>query len=636
MKSLFTLLCFLVVCQLSAQWYDPEKVNSKVQFAYTGAIEQLRDGQLDAGKKLLFTTLKLDPKFVDGYLSLGGVYGQQRRYDSAIYFYKQGIALDSIYSRDMYLPYSINLAGAGRFAEAKEIITRFLSIPRLDARSAKAGEYRLSTYNFALNLAAKHGGITPSFAPLNLGDSINSARSEYYPSFTINDSILVYTRRGDGIREDFMMSKKTGNAYTRSALLGGSLNARASKGGLMISQDGEWLIFAGNFPDIGFGDFDLYICYAAPDGWSEPFNLGAQINSDFWDSSPTLSPDKQVLYFSSSRPGGYGGKDLYYCLRQPNGRWGNAENMGPNFNTSADELAPFIHADNQTLFFTSGGHPGYGGSDIYLSRKGPDGQWSIPQNLGYPINTIEEDGSLSVAADGKTAYFASARSDSRGGLDLYRFELPSYDRPLRTLWVSGVVADAKTKKGLPSAIELKNIGTGAVLQKVMTDETGQYLVTLPIGSDYSFTVNRQGYLYYSDRFNLGTQTADSTYEKNIFLVPISLNSSVELKNILFETKSFKLNPASNIELDKLVKLLQDNPSLKLQINGHTDNVGKPQDNIVLSTNRAKAVVEYLVAKGISKTRLSFKGYGATKPIADNKTEQGRAKNRRTELLVVGL
>jgi tetratricopeptide (TPR) repeat protein len=336
----------LAITNGNAQWYDPEKVNSKVQFIYTGAIEQLRDGQFEAGKKLLRSALKLDPKFVDGYLSLGGACGQMKQYDSAIYFYQKGFELDSIYSRDMYLPYSINLAGAGRFAEAKEKITRFLSTPKLDPRSIKAGEYRLSTYNFAIDLAAKHGGIAPDFKPLNLGDSINSNRSEYYPSFTIDDSILVFTRRGEGIREDFITATKTAADYTKAVRLEGSLNARASKGGLMISQDGEWLIFAGNFPEQGMGDFDLYICYAAPDGWSEPFNLGENINSEFWDSSPTLSPDKQVLYFSSSRPGGYGGKDLYYSLRQPNGRWGVAENMGPNFNTSADELAPFIHADN--------------------------------------------------------------------------------------------------------------------------------------------------------------------------------------------------------------------------------------------------------------------------------------------------
>ncbi|HMP95180.1 MAG TPA: OmpA family protein, partial [Phnomibacter sp.] len=330
------------------------------------------------------------------------------------------------------------------------------------------------------------------------------------------------------------------------------------------------------------------------------------------------------------------GKDLYVSHRRPNGTWGPAENMGENFNTAADDLAPFIHADNQTLYFTSGGHPGYGGSDIYLSRKGPGGQWSKPQNLGYPINTIDDDGSLSVAADGKTAYFASFRADSRGGLDLYRFELPTHVQPAQTLWVSGRVYDAQTGKGLPSAVELKNLNTAESLQKVITDETGNYLITLPRGSDYTFTVNRKGYLFYTDRFMLSTATAaDTTYKFDIALQPISLQTKVELKNILFETNAFKLAPASFIELDKLVALLQDNPSLKVQISGHTDNVGKPADNQLLSTNRAKAVVDYLISKGIDKNRLSYKGFGATRPVANNNTEEGRAKNRRTEMEVTG-
>lgn len=626
----------LLALAASGQWYDPEKVSSKLQFVYSGAIDQLRDGNMEAGKRLLHTALKTDPRFVDAWLSLAGACGQQKQYDSADAYYRKAFELDSIYSRDMYLPWSINLAGLGRFAEALEKVNRFLAIPNLDSRSRKSGEFRQGTYRFAVAHMAALQRTAGSFNPQNLGDSVNSPRSEYYPSFTIDDSVLVFTRRGDGIREDFFSSQRQQGSYRRSGLLQGTLNERVAKGGLIISQDGEWLVFAGNFPNEGYGDFDLYICYATPDGWSEPFNLGPAVNTDFWESSPTLSPDKQILYFSSNRPGGYGGKDLYLSRRQPNGTWGRAENMGPDFNTAADELAPFIHADNQTLYFTSGGHPGYGGSDIYVSRKGPGGKWSLPQNLGYPINTIDDEGSLSVSADGRTAYFASFRSDSRGGLDLYKFDLPEDVRPLRTRWLLGTVTDAVTGQGLPTAIELKNVRTGELLQRIVTDETGHYLVTLPVGEAYSFTVNRKGYLYYSDRFDLSSQQADSSYEKNIALQPIRINSSLELKNILYETNSFQLNPASYVELDKLVQLLKDNASLKVQINGHTDNVGKPADNLLLSTNRAKAVVAYLVSKGIDTGRLTAKGFGSTKPLADNTTEAGRAKNRRTELVVTAM
>jgi outer membrane protein OmpA-like peptidoglycan-associated protein/tetratricopeptide (TPR) repeat protein len=635
-RLFFSFLLLASLLPASGQWYNPDKVNSKFQTTYGRAIDLLTEGEFATGKQMLHALLQKDARFVDAWLSLAGACGQLKQYDSAANYYGRAFALDSQYSADMRLAYSINLAGSGRFEEAKEQVERFLGDETLDPRSRKAGEYRLSTYRFAVEHQAKTRRPAEGFKPFNLGDSINSPRSEYYPSFTIDGTQLVFTRRGDGIREDFFAAEKKEKGYTRSAPLAGTLNQRAAKGGITISQDGELLVFAGNFPEEGEGDFDLYICYATPQGWSEPFNLGRKVNTEFWESSPSLSPDKRFLYFSSNRPGGYGGKDLYAAERLPNGSWGNVTNLGPNFNTSADELAPFIHADNQTLYFTSGGHPGYGGSDIYLSRRGPGGVWSIPYNLGYPINTIDDDGSLFIAADGQTAFFASVRPDTRGGLDLYQFDMPADIRPLRTLWVKGTVTDAKTGQTLPSSIELKQASSGEALQQVMTDETGNYLVTLPVGNEYFFSVNRKGYLYYTNRFAMNSEIADSVYVNNIALQPIALNTALELKNILFETNSFVLSNESFLELDKLVQLLNENPGLRVQIVGHTDNLGKAADNLNLSANRAKAVVDYLIAKGIDRTRLSSKGMGQTQPVAANDTEAGRAKNRRTELLITGI
>jgi tetratricopeptide (TPR) repeat protein len=630
---LLALTCFAY--QAKSQWYDPEKVTAKVQLVYSGAIQALRDAEWNEAGTLLRKAIKMEPKFVEGWLSLGGMYGQLKQYDSAVYCYQKAWEMDSIFSNELQIPWSMNLAGVGRFAEAKQMIDRLLANPATDKRVLKDAQFRLNTYQFAVDFEKKHGR-QENFHPKNLGDSINSTYSEYYPSFTIDDSIFVFTRRGKGIREDFIKSEKAGNGYHLAKPVEGQLNDEPSKGGISISQDGEWLLFAGNFSRQGFGDFDIYMSTATPQGWSDPYNLGENINTEFWESSPSISPDKQTLYFSSNRPGGFGGKDLYVSHRQPNGSWGVAENMGENFNTAADDLAPFIHSDNQTLYFTSGGHPGYGGSDIYVSRKGPDGQWTVPENLGYPINTIGDEGSMMVTADGKTAYYAANGSDTRGGLDLYSFELPEFARPKRTLWVKGQVVNATNSRGLPSAIELKDIKTGALVEKVVTDETGNYLVTLPVGSDYTFTVNRKGFLFYSDHFLLGSKPSDSTYRKDIALQPIAVNTALELKNILFETNSFTLDPLSFTELDKVVQLLKDNPGLKVQIKGHTDNVGTPSANLALSSNRAKSVVGYITSKGIEAARLSFKGYGSALPVAANNSEEGRARNRRTELVVTGI
>jgi outer membrane protein OmpA-like peptidoglycan-associated protein len=621
---------------LSAQWYNPEKMNKKSQATYFQAIENLRAGQWETGRNLLYQTLKQEPNFVEAWLSLMGAYGEKKRYDSAILSYRQAWKMDSIFSADWMLSYTINLAGTGDFAEANSWIDKYLQKVSPESRSGKAAAYRKKTYEFALAFAEKNSAHNYVFNPVNLGDSVNSTRSEYYPSFTIDDSLLVFTRRMQGFREDFFSSKLLPDGkYMAAKPLSGELNVQESKGGINMAPDGDLMFFAGNFPTGGFGDFDIYLCQATPQGWSVPYNLGSNINTEFWESSPSVSPDKQTLFFSSNRPGGYGGKDIYMSKRNANGKWGAAVNMGPVINTSADDLAPFIHADNQTLYFTSGGHPGYGGSDLYLTRLGPGGEWSVPENLGYPINTIDDDGSLIVAANGTTAYFASYRSDTRGGLDLYRFDLPEYARARKTQWVRGRVFDKVTNKGLPSAIEVMDTESGTLLNKLITDETGNYLVTLPIGKNYAFTVSRKGYLFYSDRFYMQKENADSSFTKDIPLEPIIVNASLELKNIEFETGSARLEKSSFVELNKLADLLNENEGLKVEIGGHTDNVGNAVENQKLSQNRAKSVVDYLVEKGIDIKRLIAKGYGSVKPIADNSTETGRAKNRRTEMKVIG-
>jgi len=632
----YFIFCLFLASIAKAQNYDPGAVNKKASETYTKAINILQnDTDIKNAIPILNKAIEYDAKFVDAYLSLAGVYGELQDYTNSVINYQKAFAIDSVYSKFYLLPYSINLAGAGKFDDALNAINNFLTIPNLNEKSKKSALYRKSCYEFAVQYAQTHPSANYEFAPVNLGDSINSSRSEYYPSFTIDDSILVFTRRGEGIREDFVESIITPDGYSKATIIKGDINLEPSKGAINISQDGEWLLFAGNFAGKGLGDFDLYMSYDTPTGWSEPVNLGANINTEFWESSPSLSPDKNALYFSSNRPGGYGGKDLYVSYRV-NGKWQPAENMGPEINTVGDEIAPFIHADGETLYYTSNGLPGYGGTDIYVMHKIAGKQWSKPENLGYPINTIQNEGSLFVASDGLTAYYASDRADTRGFLDLYKFTLRPDIRPIKTLYVKGYVTDAKTNKGLPCSVELNVDSSQQVLSSIQTDETGYYFITLPINKNYTFTINRKGYLFYSDVFNLADKPSDSVYEKNISLEPIALNATVRMKNIQFTSKSFELEPVSMIELKKLSELMKDNPSVTIRINGYTDNVGNDADNLKLSDNRAKAVVNYLVSQGIDAKRLTSKGFGEMQPIADNSTEEGKALNRRTEFIVTGL
>lgn len=617
----------------SAQ-YTPSKVKKKAEALYTKGLQQASEGDIQEGIRILKEAVKIDPGFLEAYLSIGGMFGELKNYPSAIENFEKAKAIDHNYFTYYSLPYAINLAGMGEFEKALAAVNEFLSLSDLPASSRKAGEYRKRCFGFAVEYAKNNNLQDYRFEPKNMGDSVNSQFSEYFPTITIDGRNLVFTRRVNGINEDFYSSSRTANnEWTKSRSLLGNINTNQNEGAQNISQDGEWLIFTGcNFPE-GYGSCDLYISYLTPDGWSAPENLGPVINTEAWESAPSLSPDKRDLYFSSNRPGGFGGSDIYIARRLPNGSWSEPRNAGPEINTAGDESAPFIHADNQTLYFNSNGHTGYGDNDLFVVRKKTQQEWSKAENLGYPINTIGDEGSLVIAADGKTAYYASNRSDSRGGLDLYTFELRASVRPAKTLWVKGKVFDKKTLKGLPSAIELTDLNTRDIVSKVQTDETGAYLVTLPIGKDYAFNVNRKGYLFFSENFPLSGEDPDSTYHIDIPLQPLEADASIILKNIFFDVNQFTLRPESFAELDNVVRLLTDNPSLKISINGHTDNTGNASDNLKLSKNRAGAVVNYLVGKGVQASHLSAEGFGASQPVADNQTEEGKAKNRRTELKV---
>ena len=636
-KYLFIIFSLATFFQLNAQTYQPEKINKKAIKYYDQALEYLQDNAFPESIPFLQKAITADTNYVDAILSLAGVYGFLKQHELSVFNYEWAKRKDTSYFKQFHLPYSINLAGVGKFKEALDAVNYFLAIPKISPNSTKSGNFRKRCYEFALQYQATHPITNYVFAPINLGNNVNSEKSEYYPAVTIDDSLLVFTRRGEGYREDFMQSRIQNNEYQKATVIKGDINIEPSKGAITVSADGEWMIFAGNFgKHKGFGDFDLYISLYTPDGWSEPENLGPNINTEFWESSPSLSPDKRVLYFSSNRYGGLGGRDLYVSVRMNNGKFGPAINMGDDVNTAGDELAPYIHADNQTLFFTSDGHLGYGGTDLFLMRRQDDGTWGTPENLGYPINTVDDEGSFAVSADGLTAYYASNRADTRGELDLYKFKLRADIRPAKTMYLKGKVYDKVTGKGLPCTVELIDNISLNVLMKIQTDELGEYFITLPKGKDYTFTVNRKGYLFYSELFELKTKDADSTYKKDIALQPVAINTQMVFNNIQFEANSYKILSVSLIELDKLLQVLQDNPTLKVEISGHTDNLGNAADNIKLSTNRAKAVVEYLVGKGISSTRLTYKGLGSSKPIADNATEKGRSQNRRTEFTIVGL
>jgi outer membrane protein OmpA-like peptidoglycan-associated protein/tetratricopeptide (TPR) repeat protein len=632
-SGLFICLLSFTNCLLAQ--YDPGKISKKAVALYNQAMSRIDDGSLINATGLLQQAIGADKNYIDAYLALAGIYGNIKNYKSSIDNFEKAFALDSNYTLEYKLAYSIQLAGNGEFEKALQAVNELLiKKPPKNPTSLESAQKRKRSYEFAFDYAKNNPVKNYVFAPQNLGSGVNSDEPEYFPTLSIDGNEFVFTRRLNHFNEDFFSSTKTKDGWSNAQPLKGNINTPQNEAAQNISQDGQWLVFTANNRQDSYGNFDLYISYVTQQGWSDAKNLGGIVNSDQWDAQPCLSPDKKDLYFASRRFGGFGGSDIYISHLKPNGRWGEPENLGAGINTPDDDQCPFIHADNQTLFFTSNGWPGYGGNDLFFVRKSYTGTWSKPMNLGYPINTIDDEGTLFVAADGVTAYYASDRSDSRGSHDIYSFELREDIRPFKTLWVKGKVTDKKTGKGIISSVELIDLANKQIFSKVQTDESGNYFMTLPVGKDYAFNVNEKGYLFYSDQFLMAERSPDSVYEKNIALQPIEANASIVLKNIFFDVNKYELKSQSQVELDKLVQLLNENPSLKIEISGHTDNVGKPVDNLLLSNNRAKAVVSYLASKNIEVQRLTAKGYGETKPVAENNTEDGRAMNRRTEMKVV--
>jgi len=396
-----------------------------------------------------------------------------------------------------------------------------------------------------------------------------------------------------------------------------------------------YLFFTGCNREDGMGSCDLYVSHKNGNDWDKPFNLGAVVNSSSWDSQPAVTPDGGTLYFVSNRPGGLGGYDIWKTTLNAGGEWTRPENLGPDINTPYDENTPFVHPDGKTLYFSSDGWPGLGNMDIYFSRKQENGTWGKPVNIGYPINTFSEETGLMVSPDGLQGMFSSVLKGGFGDMDIYSFNLPAAARPLPITYVKGIVRDAETKNFLEAQVQVVNLKTKEVKFNDFTSvQNGEFLAVMPLGSTYAFNANADGYLFYSDNYELSSNaSAGKPYLVEIFLKKLKPGADVVLKNIFFDTNKYELLPVSVTELSSLLQLLETNKTLAIEIQGHTDNVGNAADNQKLSLQRAKAVYDYLISKNIEAERLSFKGFGAAKPIATNNSDAGKQQNRRTSFVI---
>ncbi|MFW5974927.1 MAG: OmpA family protein, partial [Bacteroidota bacterium] len=421
--------------------------------------------------------------------------------------------------------------------------------------------------------------------------------------------------------------------WQKAKSLGDQINTPYNEGAMHLSTDGTSLFFTSCRGMQGYGSCDLYYAARINDTvWKEPFNLGPVINTRHWETQPCCSSDGKTLYFVSTREGGEGGADIWRSRLQDNSEWSEPENLGPEINTKGEEMAPYLHPDGVTLYFSSNGHRGMGGMDIFVSRMNPDSSWSEPENFGYPVNDRGDQINLIVDAEGKTVYFSSKDTSGYGCYDIYSFEMPQKHKPEPVAYLKGTVYDKKTRDPVQAHFELIDLKRDESKVSSRSDNQGNFMVALPNGRNYALHVNKKGYLFYSEHFPLEQQTTKPV-EKDIYLEPISIKASSRLDNLFFVFDSDSIRQESVPELKQLKEFMDTNPHVEIRIEGHTDNTGEEEYNKRLSQKRAEAVKAYLKENGIEEDRLSTKGFGESKPVADNSTEQGRARNRRTEIQI---
>ena len=583
--------------------------------------------------------IEADDKFFEAYMMMGDLLLKQRRYSEAAGNYKHAVSIDSAF----YMPVFYNMATAemmsGDYANALVHFNVYLSQAKINEKNRILAARNAKNCEFAIG-AVKN---PVPFSPETAGEGINTAHDEYWPSITADGQTLMFTRQirpGENVlrkgisQEDFYISYLSGKIWQEAVNAGSPLNTSQNEGAQSLSSDGSYMFFTACDRPGGLGSCDIFFSALGNGRWSIPVNLGSPVNTSNWESQPSINADGRMLFFSSNRPGGIGGKDLYYTVYKSNGKWSLPRNMGNIVNTPWDEMSPFIHFDGKTLYFSSDGRPGMGGLDIYFTRMLEDSTWTEPKNLGYPINTFNDEMGLIIESGGQKAYFSSKR-DEAGGKNIYSFRLYDAVQPDPVAYLKGKVSDKITGQMLRAEYELVNLSNGTQVFKSRTDVNGNFLVCLPAGNNYGLNISKDGYLFYSENFMLeGDHSAMEPFLKNIRLSPFRVGEKMLLANVFFEVDSWQLKKESVAELNRLSELLMDNKELKVEIGGYTDATGSDEHNLSLSEKRALSVVDFLVGSGIGNERLKYKGYGNSSPVGDNITPEGRQLNRRTEVQII--
>jgi outer membrane protein OmpA-like peptidoglycan-associated protein len=652
---MWRLLSLIFVCFL---WAQPQKAEKHLRRAEE--LMQIEDYANALGE--YETALQYNPFSAEAYVNAGYCAWRLRQNRKAIEYFQKGEQMGVNFTPRLILAYADALQRTGQPQKARPLIERLLT----QTKPSDPMYDRLRVTLQHLKNAEKYMEKPLKVEITNLGGVLNSLNPDYAPVISADESVLLFTSRrpgstggrlaGDGLPyEDIYVSEKQADGkWSPPRNIGPPLNTAVHDACIALSADGQTL-FLFNSDNGG----DIFMSRLRGTRWLAPKNMGSPINSKYWEPSVCLSADERTLFFVSDRPGGLGGRDIYMCRRLPNGKWSAPINLGPPVNTPYDEDGPFFHPDGKTLFYSSNGPNSMGGFDIFRTELRPDSTWAPPANLGYPINTPGDEIYFVLSASGLHGYYASERDDSYGEKDIYLIDFstlreekpvasqkPADDlqissepapvtfRPNLTL-VTGIIYDAETNQPLEATITLIDNEKGDTIAVLTSNAaSGKYLISLPAGRNYGIAVTAPGYAFHSENFIVETTQGYREVRKDIGLNKYKTGTVIILRNIFFDFDKATLRPESKAELERVYQLLVENPRLKIRIAGHTDSMGSDEYNQKLSENRARSVYEYLIQRGISADRLSYIGYGESKPVDTNETDEGRQNNRRVELEIL--
>ncbi|MDP4636634.1 MAG: OmpA family protein [Crocinitomicaceae bacterium] len=615
------------------------------------------------GIVLMNQALEKDPNFWEAHMVAGEFCEYLGRNEEAIKHYEAALSINPNHSPSGSTYYFLASLQhlTGDYVNSNKNIDLFVRNRNANQQLVNKAYEIQANNDFAIHSLAS----PTNFNPVNIGPGINTADHEYFPTITVDGKTILFTRRIKDERvegpikeqEDFFVSDLNERDMWGTAIaMPPNINTINNEGAPTIGPDGRSLVFVA-CPDAtgenygenrtGKGSCDLFYTKKIGSRWTDPTNIPGNVNSFHWETQPSLSADGKTLYFVRGIRGRNQteNSDIYVTRLQANGSWSSPERLPDIINTPYQEESVLIHPDGKTLYFASRGHVGMGGSDLFVSRLDESGNWSKPVNLGYPINTMFDENSLMVSPDGEIAFFASDRKGGYGGLDIYYFNMPLEMRPTKTVYFEGIVYDVQTRLPLAGKFQLIDIKTGKEVVISEADKvTGEFLVTLPVDREYALNVTYPGYAFFSKNFNMTLAENQDAVHMDVPMMPISMEQTVLLANVFFDLGKATLRSESNIELDKLVDFLQKNPTLKIELGGHTDTRGDDKENLKLSNDRAKAVFDYAIAKGVDGKRLTFKGYGETKPVisdaeiaklgSDSEKEAAHQSNRRTEYKII--